>query len=458
MRQQPAASPVGLYGMLLFALCWLTLPAVFAPFERLLVGAAALLPRAIAGWSSAPAAAAEGKDDAAPVRARALRERVERHATAGARVLLPAAWQPVHCVVRQVVDDRVHRGGGGRPGELRLDRTYAELGDCADLVTKGDALLGFLQTPGLGVAADDTADDLARVVLLNHRSARPVGASLEQPDGGRLRLVVRPAAPIDQAPLLADLWDDPYRAARLDRSGQAVRTSAAAGELEVPSGLLVGHTRIWGYEGFENDESLSIGVFVVPPIDARALSHVVVWRRGGRQAAESRETVGATMDSRRIAAVVHDLPGAVHGRHLLAASGRVPEGAAVVDGDRLLGTVRSLAFDAGLVTSFAASRHRWSLVLLPDDTAEAPRELDACVEWSGGDTAVVAWRADAWDGAHERLPAGELFTGCNGAHCPPGLWIGRAEPHPERRDAFVVAIGSFGGARRVEVLVGGDAP
>lgn len=458
MRQQPAASPVGLYGMLLFALCWLTLPTVFAPLERWLVGTTALLPRAIAGWSSVPAAAGEADAAAAAhARARALRERVERNDTAGARALLPVAWEPVHCVVRQVVDDRVRRGGGGRPGELRLDRTYAELGDCADIVTKGDALLGFLQRSGLGIAADDGPDDLARVVLLNHRSARPIGAALEQPDGGRLRLVVRAAAAIDQAPLLADLWDDPYRAARLDRSGQVVRTSTAAGDLEVPSGLLIGRTRIWGYEGFENDESLSIGVFVVPPIDARALSHVVVWRRGERTGFAPRDAAGAR-DGRRIGAVVHDLPGAAHGRRLLAAARRVPDGAAVVEGDRLIGTVQSLAFDSGLVTSFAASRHRWSLVLLPDDTAEAPRELDGRVEWCGGDTAWVSWRADAWDGAHVPLPAGELFTGCNGAHCPPGLWIGRAEPHAERRDVLVVTTDVATGARRVEVVVGGGEP
>ena len=26
----------------------------------------------------------------------------------------------------------------------------------------------------------------------------------------------------------------------------------------------------------------------------------------------------------------------------------------------------------------------------------------------------------------ERVEAGELFTGCNGAHCPAGLYVGRA--------------------------------
>ena len=36
MRKKPSAFPVGLYGMLLFALCWLTLPGAFAPLDELI--------------------------------------------------------------------------------------------------------------------------------------------------------------------------------------------------------------------------------------------------------------------------------------------------------------------------------------------------------------------------------------------------------------------------------------
>ncbi|MFM1871093.1 MAG: hypothetical protein RL398_515, partial [Planctomycetota bacterium] len=42
MQRSGTAFPVGLYGMLLFALCWLTLPSLFAPVERVALGAASL--------------------------------------------------------------------------------------------------------------------------------------------------------------------------------------------------------------------------------------------------------------------------------------------------------------------------------------------------------------------------------------------------------------------------------
>ena len=54
VRRKPPAFPAGLYGMLLFALCWLTLPGVFAPIERLLVGAACVVPRAWSGRRGGP--------------------------------------------------------------------------------------------------------------------------------------------------------------------------------------------------------------------------------------------------------------------------------------------------------------------------------------------------------------------------------------------------------------------
>jgi hypothetical protein len=55
MQRSGVNVPFGLYGMLLFALCWLTLPAVFAPIERWLLGTATWLPRAVAAWSGSPA-------------------------------------------------------------------------------------------------------------------------------------------------------------------------------------------------------------------------------------------------------------------------------------------------------------------------------------------------------------------------------------------------------------------
>ncbi|MFY9343511.1 MAG: hypothetical protein WAT39_13525, partial [Planctomycetota bacterium] len=69
MRQRSAAFPVGLYGLLLFALCWLTLPAVFAPLEPLLVGACCLSVRLVATFAGDPVGAAAAATDpmAAPL-------------------------------------------------------------------------------------------------------------------------------------------------------------------------------------------------------------------------------------------------------------------------------------------------------------------------------------------------------------------------------------------------------
>lgn len=458
MRHHSTAFPVGLYGMLLFALCWLTLPAVFAPLERWALGATCVLPRAVASWWSEPAVAA-GDEQVERLRALAtdLAARTQHAAVAGARSLLPVQFEPVSCVVREVAGDVPRRGGGGRPAELRLDRTYAQLADCADVVTKGDALLGLLQRPGRGVAADDGPDDFARVVLLHHRAARPVGAVLEQADGGRLRLVVRGAASIDPAPLRADLWDDPYRAARLERGGEAVRTVASPADEGIPAGLLVGWTRIWGYQDAAGADSLTIGVFVVPPVDAAALSHVVVWRDGSRaRVSDAAPTVAHR--ERQVSAVLRDVPGAVHGRHLLGLDGQVPDGAAVVQNGRFLGTARGLPFGGGLVTSFAASRHRWSLILLPDDPGARPRELEGRVETADGDAAWVRCSGDAFEGATGRLPGGFLFTGSNGPHCPVGLPIGAAAPHPDRPDVLVVASPRLAGPQFVQVVVGEEAP
>jgi len=144
------AFPAGLYGMLLFALCCLTLPSFFVPIERFAVGTVCLVPRAIAAWSGEPAAAAEPEmlQRLAELRAD-LEKRIEQHDIAGASAVMPAHWAPVACTVVAAGD----RGGGGQPSELRLDRTYEELAGCSEFVTKGPALLGFLQRPGIGFAA-----------------------------------------------------------------------------------------------------------------------------------------------------------------------------------------------------------------------------------------------------------------------------------------------------------------
>ena len=248
MRDRRPAFPVGLYGMLLFALCWLVLPVVFAPLEGVLVGAGTLVVRAAAVLAGTPVEAAVAATPAERGLVVDLAARLQAHA-----VPASADWTngaaPVHCAVialgRRGAREAI--GGGGEPCEILLDHTYAELVGCRTLVTKGNVLVGWLQRPGSGIAADDTLDDFARVMLVNHPQAPALHAELHEPAATPLRLVVRAAKVADPASLRVDLWHDPWRASRLDRAGLPVFTRAAIGEQSTPAGLLLGTTRIWGY-------------------------------------------------------------------------------------------------------------------------------------------------------------------------------------------------------------------
>jgi hypothetical protein len=458
--------------MLLFALCCLTLPGVFAPVERLLVGALCLVPRTLGAWSGSPVEAAAEPRLLAQLRALTadLHARVRSHDLDVGAVELLRDFEPVLCGV--VASER--RGGGGQPSELRLDHTYVELAGCSEFITKGNLLLGFLQQSGRGVAADEPPEALARVLLLNHASARSVAGVVNLPEGGSLRMVVRPAATIDPAPLRVDLWDDPYRAAGMDRPGLPVTTMALPSlPGEPPAGLWLGRTRIWGYEAEDGVAALTIGVFVVPPIEPRALSHVVAWRRrelvvardpASRDPASSDPTTsdpGSPLPAAsgrievRHPAIVWDLPGAVHGRHLLSCDCAVPDGAAVVQDGICLGTAHGLSFGLGLVTSFTASRQQWNLLLLPLEPNLRPHEITGQVVQAKDGVALLRWRGDSFDGVGERLPAGYLFTGSNGPHCPPGLFLGYARSEMLAPNVIEVTTAVQSGPRTAEVVIGG---
>lgn len=449
MRQKASAFPIGLYGMLLLALCWLTLPRLFAPLERFLLGAASLPTRFVTSWAGAPVLAASREVVRARLdEAERLHERLRYHDAIGGREVMPVDREPQFCFVRSVGR---RNGGGGVPGELLLDHTYAELAGCDEWVTKGSALLGRLAQPGVGPAAADTPDDFARVVLLNHPKALPIYGGLSLADGDSLRFVVGPAARVDPAPLRVELWDNPYRAARLERGGQDVFTiDFAGGGAAIPAGLWLGQTRVWGYEAVRTGEVLSIGVFLMPPYEPAALSHVVLWRRvAGAQG----EPI-AEHEPRRHAATIWDLPGATNGRHLLACDQAVPDGAAVVCDGQFVGSARGIAFGLGLVTSFVSSRQRWSLILLPADPQARPRELSGAVVAADGNQAWLQWRGDALAAADQPLQAGQLFTGCNGPHCPAGLLIGSVVPHPFQHDLLQVTTPAESGPRTAAVLIG----
>ena len=452
MVRKSAAFPIGLYAVLLFALAWLTLPTLFAPLERLLVGAATAAPRFASAWLGQPALAAE-RDDLARIDQlrEELKRRIERQDFAAEGLLMPAGAEKVLCGVLSAS----RRGGGGRLSELLLDHSYAELAGCDEVVVKGDQLLGFLMQPGRGRAEDDEWTDPARVMLCNHQQAPRLYAGVEYFDGEQdasLRFVVRPGSAGDPAPLRVDLWDDPYRAARLDAAGLDVRTrplefGAARGR--VPPGLSIGRAKVWGYDDRRSDDVLTIGVYVEPAFEPRALSHVVLWRP--EQAAPLR-TVSRLRAFGEAAGVVYDLPGAERGRHLLVSQHEVPAGAAVVQRGMLVGVARGLSFGSGLLTSFAASRQRWTLLFLPDDPAASVLELSGVVERSEGQVAWVRWEGPSRE-VVARLGEGFLFTGSNGRFCPWGLWIGRATPDRFDRNLLAVRTPSAAGPRAVEVLV-----
>lgn len=450
MSRKSAAFPVGLYAMLLLALAWLTLPALFGPVERWLVGSATAIPRIASLWFGRPAVAAAKEDlgridELAEELGRRLREQDFR---AGDEVI-PASNEALLCGVLSAS----RRGGGGRMSELLLDHSYAELDGC-DLVVKGDQLIGFLMQPGRGYAKDDLPSDPARVALCNHRDAPRLYAGIEA-DGGQdaapLRFVVRAGASADPAPMRVELWSDPYRAAKLGEAGLLVRTKRldfGAGRGRVPADLVLGRAKVWGYDGRKADDVLTIAVYVEPLFEPQALSHVVLWRARGR-----RREAGSTLRAhRRAAAVVYDLPGSDRGRHLLVSDGAIPDGAAVVEDGMLLGVAQGLCMGSGLMTSFFSSRRRWSLLFLPDGEGQPVLELSGVLERAADNRAWVRWEGPP----REQVPmqaAGHLFTGSNGRFCPAGLWIGRASMG--RFDQRILEVRSpvARGARAVEVLV-----
>lgn len=418
-RSKSKAFPVGLYGALLLALCWLLMPTLFAPVERTLLGVA-MLPQRWLAWFSAPpvtAAASALQTQCASLRV-SLAERSWQHDVAPGKTVMPKSLEPLRCSVLR--SQRI--GGGGLPSELQLDRTYEELAGCIDLVTKGSELIGFLARPGIGTAAKDRPQDPARVLLLNHSQSRAVAAAVMLRDEAPLHCVVESAAAVDPSPLRTLLHDDPYRAASVRQGGALVRTLQLQASFiaAVPEGLSIGKTRVFGYQRADG-ESLTIGIYVDPVNDTRALSYVVAWQ--GVPQAQPTE-----LSPRYVTAQLRPLPDGRGGRCSLFADAVVPDGAAVVMDGRCLGRARGLAFGQGICTSLAASKKPWAVLLLPDDPALPPQELFGEVVRTDG---VQAWfrpRSTVITAGG----SGFLFTGANGPFCPAGLLLGRTETESGR--------------------------
>ena len=104
------------------------------------------------------------------------------------------------------------------------------------------------------------------------------------------------------------------------------------------------------------------------------------------------------------------------------------------------------------MTSFAASRQRWSLLFLPDGDAQPAFELSGVIERTAGNVAWVRWTGLPRNQL-PRFAEGHLFTGSNGRYCPSGLWIGRARVDRADRDLLEIRSPVTRGARAVHVLV-----
>lgn len=340
---------------------------------------------------------------------------------------------------------REAEGAARLPARLVLERSADELRGAAAFVTHGDNLLGFLCG-----AEQERADGRAVVELLHalpEQGPVRVPAAVQVADGdgdGTLRFLVEPAGAIDRWPLRCRFLEDPYLASRIRASGPDVRVVAlGASAGDAPAGLRIGTLRVWGYR--RDAATIPIGLFVEPALDPRAIARVVVWRPA---AAAPLDTPPLAADREPVGLLTLPAPPPDDRRWFLHAATTVvlPRGAPLLDGARLVGSVRRAGSGYALATPFGEGAALWSLILLPDDplapvqyfSARGVRRTGSVVELriaTGGPLPV----------------AGYLFTGSNGAHCPPGLPIGPARPLPGASDALAVAVPAATGALTVQV-------
>jgi hypothetical protein len=234
---------------------------------------------------------------------------------------------------------------------------------------------------------------------------------------GELHFLVEPARAVDRWPLRCTLLDDSYLGSRLRTSGEVV-TTAATDDPRLPAGLAVGRLRIWGYP----EHNIPVGLFVEPVVDPRAVSAVVLWDPGdgGAQPPARRSGRWVPVRFTRFAA-----PRPVFERWMVTSSATtaLPDGAALVDGDRFLGRLRQPWSGQSLVSPFAASTGVWALLVRAPDGSVTELLGQLVGRERGGRLRLRVLAPE--NGA--RLQ-GEVFTGANGAHCPAGFRIGTATP------------------------------
>ena len=130
--------PVSLYATLLVALCCVAAPEL--P-RRVQAWAQTVLCLPLRAWTVVTAESPDPHPLVEVVESLAdqFERRVANAAVADVQGVVPPGLEPVLCRVVA----RESEGAGRVPTELVLDRSVADLRDCAEFVTFGDHLLGF---------------------------------------------------------------------------------------------------------------------------------------------------------------------------------------------------------------------------------------------------------------------------------------------------------------------------
>ncbi|MBK8978245.1 MAG: hypothetical protein IPM29_20260 [Planctomycetes bacterium] len=429
--------PVALYAGLVVALLGLVRPGPLRAVESVAASVALLPLRAWAavvgprpGAAAAPAEARELAGERVTAALRQLERAASRRPAA-----IPVDWWPV---VARVVDRR--GPGEGRTERLVLDLPRAMLGPRAlDSVTRDGTLLGFLDPHGLPPTDADGRPEplagLAQVRLVDDAGGpfgpRRVPVRVDAGERGSFEALVEPAAPIDRWPLRLAMLGDPYLAAEVRQGPFAVWTSGLEDDPlgALPVGLRLGTLRVFGYRDGP-ERALVIGLYVEPDQRADALAFVVLWvadralaQRAQRAALDARPLAGGRLDEVQLLRL--DVAGATRERWLATCAGAVlrplPRGAAVVDGERLLGVLDAAGLGSGVVAAFGQPGRRWSLTLVPATAERAPVELRARCVARDGDLVTLA--ADEPPPV-ELTRGAQLATGGDGPDLPAFVWIG----------------------------------
>lgn len=436
---RPGSGPSGWMPPALYALFAFALVALAQP--RLIEG----LERRMMQWASMPIRAFVGREVAAAdpqdLREQALAEAWVDRQQSRARFLVPDAGPMKEAArkrgLRPVIARVLDRRGGdaeNRPQELILELKASDLPERERFVTRGNVLLGFVADSPVARLdragrPDPLADHLRISLLHRNDETEPVRCvPVATKVGGRdLVFLVEPALRSSRYPLHCTLFSDLQLASDVVDDTYRVETTLFEDDPEgpLPVGLAVGRLRVYGYQarraGKDDRQVVPIDYFVEPELDSSVVSHVVLWTDVG----SSIPRMGRPRDGlEEIPVALLRFTVASAGGHRFLASTRagrrrrLPLGAAVVRGERLLGFVDAAGVDFGVVAPLGEPGRELSLVILPNVAGKPPVALRAvCLGREGNLVRLSSLSAG-------EIPPGQAFTGTDGLDAPAGLWIG----------------------------------